>query len=354
MISGRDTIAYQLRTNKAMKGAAEQLAMLSTGLKSLDFDDVIALAINEVPRSFGADQAVLCFEQKGSLAAMVYRKGCCLPEESLLNPEKMKGLFQNGQVVCGRVCDECKMSGGQAPRLVIPLSIHQQSGDRGDNSVSREGFLCMCRFHPSSMDPEELRLYKASLLREVLSVNLTNAKLYQNYREARRDSEIDPLTGVGARRVLEQMLKAEYARAIRYQRCFSVAIVDLDNFKQINDSAGHAAGDGALRQLAKIMRANARKVDMLARYGGDEFVLLMPETKLNEAVELLERLCRQVKTITIPNVQSITVSCGVAEWGGIPTDTAENVLRRADAALYEAKRKGRNCVVTSRAITNTI
>ncbi len=356
MISSRDTIAYRLRSNKAMKTAAEQLAMLSTGLKSLDFDDVIALAINEVPKSLEADCAMLCFAQKDSPDPIIYRKGCPLSTENLPKPKKIKELSSTWQVTCGKIWSKCENLGGQAPRLVIPLSIQDQSNGRGDSNVSIQGFLCMCRFNSSSAASEELRQYKASLLREVLSVNLTNANLYQYYQKARRDSEIDPLTRVATRRVLEQVLAAEYARATRYNTHFSVAIVDLDNLKEINDNAGHAAGDKALLQLAKTMRENVRMTDIIiARYGGDEFVLLMPETKLNEAKVLLERLRSQIEGISIPEVPSVTVSCGVAEWAGSAVDTtAKSILRRADAALYEAKNNGRTRVVASQAVANTI
>jgi len=194
-----------------------------------------------------------------------------------------------------------------------------------------------------------LLLYKASLLQEILSVNLTNAKLYHDYQKARQDSEIDPLTGVGTRRVLDQVLRVEYARAIRYNHCFSIAVVDIDNFKQINDTAGHAAGDSALKQLAEIMLRNVRMTDIIiTRYGGDEFVLIMPETNLNGAKVLLERLRSEAKTISIPNVPSVTISAGAAEWNPSvsATDTAETILRRADTALYKAKHAGRNRVVT--------
>jgi len=356
MISSRDTIAYQLRSNKAMKTAAEQLAMLSAGLKSLDFDDVIAWTINEVPKSLEANCARLCFTQKDSQVPIIYQKGCPLSKENLPKEKIIKELSSTCQVTCGKIWSKCEKLGGQAPRLVIPLSIQDQSNGRGDSNVSIQGFLCMCRFNPSSGASEELRLYKASLLREVLSVNLTNANLYQYYQKARRDSEIDPLTGVGTRRVLEQVLAAEYARATRYNTRFSVAIVDLDNLKEINDNAGHAAGDKALLQLAKTMRQNVRMTDIIiARYGGDEFVLLMPETKLNEAKVLLERLRSQIEGISIPEVPSVTISCGVAEWAGSAVDTtAKSILRRADAALYEAKNNGRNRVVASQPVANTI
>ncbi len=369
MISSRDVIAYRLRSNKAMKVVAEQIAMLSTGLKSLDFDDVIALAINEVPKIFAADWAVLCFAQKGSSAPTIYRKGCPISQDYLLSPGKMKQLSQNEQVICSEICDKCQKLGGQAPRLIIPLNVCEQPADHNSsnaetpfcdilqngNPVSRDGFLCMCRFNPSSIGLEALQLYKASLLQEVLSVNLTNAKLYQNYQKARRDSEIDSLTDVGTRRFLDKVLITEYSRALRYNRPFSVAIVDLDNFKEINDNAGHAAGDRTLRQLAKIMRRNVRMTDIIiARYGGDEFVLLMPETNLNEATGLLERLRSQVKNISIPNVQSITISCGVAEWSGSAAESTQQIFKRADAALYEAKHTGRNCVIASGPAPNAI
>jgi len=352
MVSSRDVIAYQLRSNRAMKNAAEQLAMLPTGLKSLDFDDVIALATDEVPKSFDADRAVLCFAQKGSSAPMVYRKGCPLSEEKLLDPKTMKELSENAQVRCGQFCNElcgdCKTPTGQSSQLIIPLTIQDQFNDRDGSTTTRQGFLCMCRLNPSSIASEELRLYKASLLQEVLNANLTNAKLYQNYKKARHDSETDPLTGVGTRRVLDQVLKVEYSRALRYNHSLSIAIVDIDNFKEINDTAGHAAGDRMLRKVAKMMRDSVRMTDIvIARYGGDEFVLLMPETRLNEATVLLERLRRRAKTISIPKVRSITISCGVAEWSGSADESAENILQRADAALYEAKRTGRNRVATA-------
>ncbi|MFA5251358.1 MAG: diguanylate cyclase [Phycisphaerae bacterium] len=357
MVSSRDIIAHQLNSNEAMRSAAEQLAMLPTGLKSLEFEDVVALAINEVPRSFNADRAVLCFFQKDSSSPVIYRRGFPPTREKLLCQEKIRQLAQDRRIVfgepcseiCGEVCNQCSTAGCQPTGLVIPISICDQSNGAADSSVTMYGFLCMCWHNPDSIGSEELLLYKASLLRDVLSVNLTNAKLFKNYEEARRDSETDPLTGLGTRRVLERVLQAECARAARYDCCFSIAIVDVDYFKQINDTAGHVAGDNVLRLLAKTMRNNVRTTDVIiARYGGDEFVLLMLETKLSGAKILLERLRRHVKTISLPKIKSVTISCGLAEWSeGPPPDNAETILKRADDALYEAKHSGRNRVVTS-------
>ncbi len=341
MISSRDIFAYRLLSNEKMKTAAEQLAMLPAGLKSLDFDDVINLAVNQVPKSFGATRAVLHISQQNSAAPSIYRNSCPLSMKYLAS---MKGIPVNQQVVCEKICRECEEAGSQSPKLLIPLSIFEQSAHNGDNNLNEQGYLCMCRFNAHSADSEELRLYKASLLRAVLSVNLTNAKLYQNYRKAWKDSETDPLTKVGTRRMLERVLNAECERAARYGNPFSIAIIDLDNFKQINDSKGHSAGDKMLQKLADVIRQGIRTTDMAARYGGDEFVLLMPETKLNEATVLLERLRYQVENMA-DNDFKVTISCGLTEWTGVSKDGAEKLLRQADAALYEAKHSGRNRVV---------
>jgi len=355
IISSRDVIAYQLRSNQEMKTAAEQLAMLSTGLKSLDFDDVIELTIKQVPKDFEAERALFCFAPKGSTAPLIYRNGCPLAAEHLPCLEKMRQLSETSEIICDKICDECEILGGRTPRVVIPLTIQEHSDDGSKTTTSREGFLCMCRFNPESTTSAEARIYKAALLQEALSANLTNATLYQSYKKARKDSEIDPLTGVGSRRILEQVINTEYARALRYNRCFSLGIVDLDNFKQINDTGGHSAGDQALKKLAKLMRDSTRTTDIIiVRFGGDEFVLIMPETPLTGAKVLLERLRRQARTISIPKVGSITISCGAAEWTGLADDTPESLLRRADEALYEAKRAGRNCVVTSKTTTNKV
>jgi len=193
MVSGRDVIAFQLHSNKAMKAAAEQLAMLSTGLKSLNLEEVIALAINEAPKTFGANCAVLCFAQKTSCDLIIHRSGCTLSQKDLLDPDKMKRLPQNNDAIYGEICDQCRKLGGEAPRLFIPLQIHDDSSD----DVNRQDFLCMCRFDTSSIGLEKPHLYKASLLQTILSINLTNAKLSHGCQKARHDSVVDPLIGVG-------------------------------------------------------------------------------------------------------------------------------------------------------------
>jgi len=231
--------------------------------------------------------------------------------------------------------------GAQSPRVVIPLTISGSKDLPSDKSKVLSGRLCMCDLDPSVAVKKELISYKARLVREVLNSHLTNARLYQ---EARLTSLTDALTEVGSRKLLEDKLEDECARAIRYKRPFCVGIVDLDNFKTINDILGHAAGDDTLRKLAKCMKNNKRTADVLARYGGDEFVVLMPETKGKDAFTLLDRLRAKVQEIKIAKDISMTISCGIAEWQPDRTDSASELIRRADLALYEAKSSGRNCV----------
>ena len=350
MISSRDIINSQMENNTAMKSAAEDLALLSTELKSLSLKDVVSLAIEEVPRTFAAEKAVLVMPQKDSANLVIYRKDCGISRGNLLLPERLERFRTHGTIHSCDICKNCKAAGGKSPKLVIGLDIEEVIAERKNtNNNENAAFLCMCSFNKTSGFPESMRQYKASLIQEILSSNLTNAQLHHNYQKVRNESEKDPLTEVNSRRVLDQVLKTEHARALRYHCRFSVAIVDVDNFKEINDTAGHAAGDKALRKVAKAMLDNARLTDVVViRYGGDEFVLLMPETGLNEATVLLERLRRQIRQISIPKVPEITISCGVAEWSGQPQENAKGVLDRADGALYQAKNAGRNRVFPDR------
>jgi len=374
MISSRDLIAYRLRTSKSMKMAAEQLALLSTRLKSLDLDDVAELATNDVPTCFRAEQAVLYFPANASSPTILHRTGCPLLEHEMMTLAGVMAEPNHDKIIYPELSTHPCTGGRCTPKLLIPLAIHEQNttaAERGIESIhpniieadpeltqqrnqpitahTRKGFLCMCHFDIAALETRQLQFYKASLVKELLSANLTTARVYQNYRQARRDSQMDPLTDVCSRRVMKQALRTECERAARYKRPFSIAIVDLDNFKHINDTAGHAAGDKALRKVAKIMQQSARSTDILViRYGGDEFVMVMPETKLNAAAILLERLRRQIRRISITGIKTITVSCGVAEWSDTPDESPENILSRADEALYQAKEQGKDCVITTK------
>jgi diguanylate cyclase len=151
------------------------------------------------------------------------------------------------------------------------------------------------------------------------------------------DVRTDPLTGVCNRRALDDQLTNFFAMLHRYDSTFSLAIVDIDNFKQINDEQGHLYGDGVLRSVAKVLADCARDTDLVARFGGEEFVILMPETGLEDGVKFAERLRKELAK-NLP----LTASTGVAM--AVDGDNPQTLLARADAALYSAKAGGRNKV----------
>ena len=162
--------------------------------------------------------------------------------------------------------------------------------------------------------------------------------------ELSRLSRHDSLTELLNRRALDDLLRDEARRAIRANQPFSVLMIDADYFKGINDRFGHAAGDEALRHLAQILRAVMRDVDRVGRFGGEEFIVLLPGTSATEALNAAERL--RDALLRRPwagqgEVLRLTVSTGVAAWRG-PHDEVDLLLKRADAAMYRAKSLGRD------------
>jgi diguanylate cyclase (GGDEF)-like protein len=152
-------------------------------------------------------------------------------------------------------------------------------------------------------------------------------------------SVTDDLTGVANRRRLAEKGAEEVARSERTGRPFALLMFDLDNFKGINDRHGHHAGDTVLRECAAALKRNTRVTDLVARYGGDEFLVLLPETDIAEAYEAAEKMRAVIAALPC---FSPTASIGVACWH--KGDTLEDMLARADKALYEAKARGRNRV----------
>ncbi|BBD77746.1 GGDEF domain-containing protein [Hydrogenophilus thermoluteolus] len=159
----------------------------------------------------------------------------------------------------------------------------------------------------------------------------------------------DPLTGLLNRRGLEESFAREANRAQRLGSPLCAALLDIDNFKQLNDTLGHQAGDEALVYLARMARTHLRAQDIVGRYGGEEFVLLLPDTPLDQAAEVIRRLQRALTRELFfygDNHRVITFSAGVTPV--LPGEALETVLARADAAMYEAKRSGKNRVIVKK------
>jgi len=162
-----------------------------------------------------------------------------------------------------------------------------------------------------------------------------------------QQSIIDPLTAVLNRRGLEQALERELARYRRYNQELTLAILDLDHFKAVNDRYGHPAGDAILRGLADFLRNRLRRTDVLGRLGGEEFVLLFPHTDIGRSSSLMEELCQNLRACQnlLPGTDvCITASFGVTSTRGREIPDSGELLREADVALYEAKQNGRDRV----------
>ena len=159
---------------------------------------------------------------------------------------------------------------------------------------------------------------------------------------SRDESQKDSLSGAFNRRGIEAKLAAELKRLGRSHQRLSIALIDVDYFKSINDIQGHAAGDAALREVAETIAEHLRGRDHLGRYGGDEFLLVLPETPCHIAVSVAERLNQAVSGLNlITGAKPLTLSIGLTE--AVPDDDAVTLIARADKALYQAKTDGRNC-----------
>lgn len=153
----------------------------------------------------------------------------------------------------------------------------------------------------------------------------------------------DMLTGVANRRAIFEVLESEFARSVRYQHTFSVLMLDLDKFKQVNDQYGHQVGDQVLQRFTQSVAASIRPHDILGRTGGEEFLVVLPETGAHSAAVIAQRILEMVSRADAAHLPASTVSIGLTEWR--PNDhSADAMLERADKALYTAKDNGRNQV----------
>ena len=205
------------------------------------------------------------------------------------------------------------------------------------------GILNFSSAEVRAFDPDEQELSIAVGNQAALA--FANARLF---RETVELSMADGLTGIANRRALEERLDLEWSKAARYKDPLSLVMVDIDCFKNYNDQQGHQLGDETLRRVARILETNIRKVDAVGRYGGEEFVVVLPRVGEDEAVKIADKLRRSVEQADFERgfmqpLGRVTISCGVATTLG-EGPTLEALIGMADEALFTAKREGRNAV----------
>jgi diguanylate cyclase (GGDEF)-like protein len=176
---------------------------------------------------------------------------------------------------------------------------------------------------------------------------LANLKLRETLHQ---QSIRDPLTGLFNRRYLEESLNREIHRALRTERSLAVVMIDVDRFKQFNDTFGHDAGDAVLRELGTFLQTHVRTSDIACRYGGEELTLIFPDADLEDAAHRAEALRQGIKELEITHrgqtLDQITISMGVSACPDCGTD-GDDLIKAADAALYRAKKEGRDRTVVA-------
>ena len=218
------------------------------------------------------------------------------------------------------------------PDLITRL-VNGEGEDANSEIVSRRGRYL--KVTVAEIDDENnQRIGSSALIRDVTD----ERRLLE---ELRRISITDALTGVHNRRYLDERLKAEFERAVRYGKPLSVLLFDVDHFKKFNDTYGHDQGDRVLQAIGRAMHAVLRKYDVPCRYGGEEFVAILPETNSEGSVRVGERLRTEIEAMVVDNLK-VTISVGSATYPDLAVATPEALLEAADAALYKSKENGRN------------
>jgi diguanylate cyclase (GGDEF)-like protein len=199
------------------------------------------------------------------------------------------------------------------------------------------GVLALDSAKKGAFDQEEVQPLES--VADICAAAIQNAHYFGRAKEL---AYIDGLTSIHNRRYFEMRVLEELERAQRFQGRLSIIMVDIDRFKKLNDEFGHLLGDEVLRSVSSILKQQLRKIDVVCRYGGEEFAIVVPEVTSETALHIADKLRRQIESFDFPGVpRAVTISCGVADFPTHGT-TRDEVVSAADSALYQAKQSGRN------------
>ena len=241
-------------------------------------------------------------------------------------------------------------AGGALPVGPITVSYRYGAADAADTQLIRGGlFVPLVSRDGNALG--SLALFwrtpgyeptpeRVAAIEQIAATSIPAIENARRYREARQMAETDALTGFFNQRYFHETLRREALRAQRYDRRLALLILDLDDFKAVNDRIGHLAGDAVLAQVAERLRNSIRSVDVGCRVGGDEFAVIMPESTAEDAEQLFQRMHDSVGTMPVPGGSRVRISAGIAELRH--GETAAGLFERADSALYRAKELGKD------------
>ena len=312
----------RIRVEGAMRRIGEAVAA------NLDRATLLQLIVQTAVEGVGADAGRVSIRSRDHVVL-----------EELSRVGNMTGLeqaVQSAEAEALRTSDPQETTLGSASAIAHPLRARGDAGVVGVVSIGRSG---------RSFTHQDRDLF--AYLAGQASVSIENVDLHETVA---RESVTDELTGLSNRRGFDDALTMEIERSRRFGKKLGLVLLDLDDFKEINDTYGHPQGDNVLREVARVLRETSREIDYPARYGGEEMAVLLPETDVEGALRFAERLRERIDGIDLLNGAArlrVTASCGVA---AVPDSAVDErgLVAAADSALYEAKRSGKNKSVPAR------
>lgn len=335
-VNARAELAEQLEAGARINAQLSQMTnLLHSCFELEEASKVIAhFAHNLFPENGGA---LYVFKASRNLLERVVDWGEGEAHESMIAPQNCWALRQGQMYEVQDIARSvaCSHVSHSHPYICLPMMAHGE-------------VLALLHVHPKkdleSGKTTETQIALLRVFSEYIALALSNLKLRDTLRQ---QSIRDPLTGLFNRRYMEETLVIETERAKRKNEPFSVLMLDLDYFKRFNDTHGHDAGDAVLQALGRFLQQQMRGGDIVCRYGGEEFTIVMPSASLENAHKRAEQLRDRIKGLTVDfkgqPLGSLTLSVGVATFP-MHGETAEIVLQRADVALYQAKHDGRDRV----------
>jgi diguanylate cyclase (GGDEF)-like protein len=301
---------------------------------SIDLDEVLIRLVETVVRSTEFDAAMIALDQPGAPPLIVERglseeEAAQPPTSGALSGGSTRTVVVNYRYAPDEVPSEAELIRGG---VFVPL-VDRESVPLGTLTV-------FWRDERGEPTPEQIEQVE-----ELARACVTPIENARRYREARQLAETDALTGLHNQRYFHDTLRREVARAQRYERRVALLVMDLDDFKSINDRIGHLAGDSVLAKAAERLREAVRATDVACRIGGDEFAVILPESAASDADQLFTRVRDSLSATSVGAAGRLRVSGGIAELRH--GDTGASLFERADAALYRAKEIGKGEAVVA-------